>query len=158
VTFLLQYTPLSRFVITNLPVVSGSTSTSFSHLCAARADTDLQHRSSNSTIFPPQPHIYAFALIPLVAVEEMASANNERQNIPLRPLFSRPLGKALSPVDKPRQVTLPTQLAHHKKSATYNTRIEKHHTNSRKRRGRASLDLDQQFAGNLGRVTVFTWF
>lgn len=121
-----------------------------------RADTGLQHRSSNSIIFPPHPHIGAFTPTPLIAVEEMASANNERQNISLRPLFSRPLGEALSPVDKPRQVTLPTQLAHHKKSATYNSRIEKHHTNSRKRRGRASPDLDQQFAGNLSRVTVFT--
>jgi hypothetical protein len=139
-------------------VVSGSTSTSSSHLYAhfPRVDIDLQHRSSNSIIYPLHLHIYAFTPIPLIAVEEMASANNERQNIPLRSLFGRPLGEALSAVDKPRQVTLPTQLANHKKSATYNNRIEKHHTNSRKRRGRASPDLDQQFAGNLSRVTVFT--
>ena len=156
----LQYTPLSRFVITNLYQWFLEVLVFLSHLCALsegrHSHTDLQHRSSNSIIFPPHPHIYAFTPIPLIAVNEMASANSERQNIPLRPLFSRPLSEALSPVDKPRQVTLPTQLAHHKKSATYNSRIEKHHTNSRKRRGRASPDLDQQFAGNLSRATVFT--
>jgi hypothetical protein len=92
---------------------------------------------------------------PLTAVEEMASANNERQNIPLRPLFSRPLGEALFAVDKPRKVALPAPLAPHKKSATYNCRIEKRHIDSRKRRGRASPDLNQQFAGNLSRMAIF---
>jgi hypothetical protein len=134
-------------------LISGSESpgTSSSHLHAQFPGTNtyLQHRSSNLIIFPPHPHAYAFTLIPLTAVEEMASGIIERQTIPLRPLFSRPLGEPLSPVDKPRQATMPAKLAPYKNSATYNCRIEKRHTNSHKRRGRTSPDLNQQFAGKL---------
>jgi hypothetical protein len=86
----------------------------------------------------------------------MTSTHSGRQKFPLRPLFSRSVDEAASPVDKPGRITLPAQLLPHRKSATYNSRVEKQHANSRKRRGRTSPDLDQQFAGKLTYLTLLT--
>jgi hypothetical protein len=77
----------------------------------------------------------------------MTTTNNELLEVPLRPLFRNSADEAPFPVDKLRRVTLPPSLPLYHKPTPYSGRIEKHHANSRKRRGRASPDLDQQFAG-----------
>lgn len=87
----------------------------------------------------------------------MTLTNSGRQQILLRPLFSRPVHEVHSPIgDDSRRVSLPTQLPLHHKSGTYNGHIKKHEhdAKTRKHRGRASPDLDQQFAGNLNDVTI----
>ena len=86
----------------------------------------------------------------------MALANGGKQQIPLRPLFNRSGDEAPFPADKHRRVTLPAQLPPPRRLATYNSRVEKHYTPSRKRYGRASPDLGQQFAGKLSKAIALT--
>ena len=83
----------------------------------------------------------------------MTTTNNGRQEIPLRRLFPKSTGHTPSPVDKPRRATLAPQLQARQKLAPYKSRIEKHRANSHKRRGRASPELDQQFAGRRDSLT-----
>jgi hypothetical protein len=102
-------------------------------------------------------HIYELcSQILLATVGAMITANNGRQEIPLRPLFRPSTADTPSPVDKPRRATLAPQHQARRKSVTYKGHIEKHHANSRKRRGRASPELDQQFAGKLDNLAIFS--